>query len=147
MTDNANLYDFINVDDLPEDLRGKLHRETKDSARAYAEIVCGAPRPLNISEIVAVATRKFGADNVPGYQTVRGYLNTALENGLISKPSRQFYAAPGVTNDEDEGEAEAPVEQTEETAEEKPARRSRKAKAEDAAPAEQTAEDDPLADL
>lgn len=89
--EDEGLYDFSNVDDLPEELARKLRRESGDRVDAYADIVRQAPRPLNITEVMAVAVRKYTADEVPTAQSVRKYLNSAVERGMIEKPTRQTY--------------------------------------------------------
>lgn len=108
----VDLYDFTNTDDLPSELASKLNSvrvATQNQAKAYAEIVANAPMPLSISQIMAVATRKWTAARVPGIQTVRSYLNIALDEKMISKPTRQTYskydaALPIPGADEDDAE-------------------------------------------
>lgn len=89
---DKNLYDFEHVDDLPEELRGAVQR-TKLPVDEYAEIVTAAPHPLSMSQIRAVAHRK-GLE-LPSENTVRKYLDQAIERGLICRISRQKYAKPG----------------------------------------------------
>lgn len=94
---NKDLYNFSDLSDLPREIARKLTtRSESTKAAEYAAIVNEAPLPkLSITQIMAVAIRKFGAANVPGQQSIRGYLNAAHEAGLISKPSRQFYGKKG----------------------------------------------------
>lgn len=92
-----NLYDFADLSDLPAELQEALETQTTDNARKYADIVKngalkGYPS-LNIRQIEAVATRMFGADNVPTTATVRAYLNAAVKLKLIGKPTRNSYGA------------------------------------------------------
>jgi hypothetical protein len=105
-----DFFDFADLSDLPEELRGKLTRETDEAVKAWAGIVQqGVARgydALNINQIVAVAHR-MGVE-VPGMQTVRGYLKRAIELKLIGKPTPRSYGAPGVVvagDDEDEADA------------------------------------------
>ena len=89
----ANPFDFANLSDLPEDLQKKLHTETSDSAKVFADVViagaaAGFPE-LEINQIMAAAIR-MGID-VPTQQTVRNYLNKAVDLKMIAKPSRQTY--------------------------------------------------------
>lgn len=86
-------FDFTDLSDLPEDLQKKLHTDTNDRAVEYAEVVRkGAEagiEELDINQIIAAATR-MGMEP-PTQQTVRGYLNKAVDLGLVVKPSRQTY--------------------------------------------------------
>lgn len=90
----ANLYDFADLSDLPEDVAKPLQTETRDNAKVYAAFVTGAKdagyESLNIREITAVAFRALG--KVPTQATVRAYLNEAVKLGLISKPTRASYS-------------------------------------------------------
>lgn len=92
---NKNPFDFTDLSDLPEDLANKLHTDTNENAVAYAEVVRKGAEAglseLDINQIIAAATR-LGLD-VPKQQTVRNYLNKAVELGLINKPTRQTYGA------------------------------------------------------
>ena len=94
MTDK-NLFDFANLDDLPEELASPLQTETRDNAVQYAQIVKDGAAAgfdsLNIRQITAVAFRKFG--KVPTQATVRAYLNEAVKLKLIGKPTRASYSA------------------------------------------------------
>lgn len=92
---NKNVYDFSDISDLPEAIAKRVAVENKSvAATAWAKIVIdgakhGMPN-MEINQIIAVATR-LGIE-VPTAQTVRGYLNKAVENGLLVKPTRQTYA-------------------------------------------------------
>jgi len=92
-----NLYDFIDLSDVSPELAARVGNEDRnEKVKAFADIVANAPiKKMSIGQVEVVASRLFGADNVPSTATVRAYLNDAVENGWISKPSRQFYAAPG----------------------------------------------------
>lgn len=101
----AGLFNFNDLSDLPEELQGKLHSDKDASAREWAEIVnagvaAGFPR-LSLKQIEAVATRAKIA--VPTEQTIRGYLNRAVELKLIGKPTRSTY---GDVKDHDENAAD-----------------------------------------
>lgn len=92
-----NVYDFADLSDLPTELQEALETQTTDNARKYADIVkngaAAGYASLNIRQIEAVATRLFGADNVPTTATVRAYLNAAVKLKLIGKPTRNSYGA------------------------------------------------------
>lgn len=87
-------FDFSDLTDLPEDLAKRLHSESNDQAAAFAEVVRkGAEaghEELDINQIMAAAIR-MGME-VPTQQTVRNYLNKAVELGMIKKPTRQTYS-------------------------------------------------------
>lgn len=96
MTNNkftADMFNFADLSDLPEELQGKLHRDGDDKAKEWAGIVQTAVahgiKSLGITQIIAVATR--AQLTVPGEQTVRNYLNRAVELKLIGKPTRVTY--------------------------------------------------------
>jgi hypothetical protein len=93
----ANPFDFSNLSDLPDDLQKKLHTETSDSAKVFADVVIAGAAAgfaeLEINQIMAAAIR-MGIE-VPTQQTVRNYLNKAVDLKLISKPSRQTYGVVG----------------------------------------------------
>lgn len=86
-------FDFTDLSDLPEELQKKLYSDTMENARVYADVVRKGAEAgydeLDINQIIAAATR-MGID-VPTPQTVRNYLNKAVAEGMISKPSRQSY--------------------------------------------------------
>ena len=111
MTANTtkNPFDFADLSDLPEDLQKKLYTETTDNAKVYAEVVIAGAAAgyseLEINQIMAAATR-MGIE-VPTQQTVRGYLNKAVELGLIKKPSRQTYGAIAAAEATAKGKAKA----------------------------------------
>lgn len=110
-----NPFDFADLSDLPEELAGKLTRDTDESVRAWAEVVnkgvaAGYPE-LSINQITAAATR-LGLE-IPTQQTVRNYLNRAVELKLIGKPTRMSYGAPGAVSAAEPVDApEAPVVQS-----------------------------------
>jgi len=133
-TPSKNPFDFTDLSDLPPELASKLNTETDDMAREYAAIVAagaeaGHPE-LTINHIIAAATRM--GKEVPTAQTVRGYLNKAVDLGLIVKPTRQSYGAAVEAVDG----GETPVT--------KPAP---KAKAEAVVSADPVVTSDPLADI
>lgn len=115
MTKDA--FDFADLSDLPEELAGKLTRDTDESVKAWAEVVNkGVARgftELSINQITAAATR-LGLE-IPTQQTVRNYLNRAVELKLIGKPKRMSYGAAGAVS------AAEPVEAPEDTVAEKSA--------------------------
>ena len=92
-----NPFDFADLSDLPEELAGKLTRDTDEAVRAWADVVKKGAEAgfteLSINQIIAAATR-LGLD-VPTQQTVRNYLNRAVELKLIGKPTRMTYGVTG----------------------------------------------------
>ena len=103
-----DLFDFADLTDLPAELADKLQRGGDDSAKEWAEIVTlGAERgytELSINQIIAVASRM--GKEIPTQQTVRNYLNRAVELKLIGKPTRMSYGPVGA-----EGAADAPADE------------------------------------
>lgn len=93
-----NPFDFSDTSDLPEAIAKQLTPSTDRSvaARGWANVVIAGRdaglNELNINQIMAAATRM--QMEVPTAQTVRNYLNKAVELGYITKPGRQSYAAP-----------------------------------------------------
>lgn len=123
----ADLFNFADVSDLPEELRKKFEGETTDNAKNYADIVHRAAAAghasLDINQITAVALR-LGYKAV-GQQTVRNYLNKAVELKLIGKPTRLTYGPDASVNAGDEPEAPA-AEGTEEAKETKASKKADK---------------------
>lgn len=95
-----DLFDFADLSDLPEELAEKLTKGGDDSAREWGSIVLkGADRgytELSINQIIAVASR-MGME-IPTQQTVRNYLNRAVELRVIGKPTRMTYGPVGATS-------------------------------------------------
>ncbi len=89
-------WDFSDVSDLDADLANSLSRKTssgkQDNIVKYADLVSGAGKPVNIAQIRAAASRVFGTTH--GTQTVRGYVQDAAEQGLLSRVNKTQYAAP-----------------------------------------------------
>lgn len=90
-------FDFNDLSDLPEELQSKLTSDTDSQERAWASVVQkGVERgygELSINQVIAAAIR-MGFE-IPTVTTVRNYLNKAVARGLIGKPTRQTYGAPG----------------------------------------------------
>lgn len=96
----ANPFDFTNTDDLPEAIASRVKTQSGTAAAIeWASVVAKGRdfnmNQLNIAQIIAAATR-LGI-TVPTDQTVRGYLNKAVDAGLLSKPSRETYASVAKT--------------------------------------------------
>lgn len=113
MTDQKNAFDFTDVSDLPEELAAKLTAETNGNVDAFVGVVAKGKEAgydtLEINQIMAAATR-LGIE-VPTQQTVRNYLNKAVEQGKLVKPTRQTYAvADGSVVASEEANAEAAAE-------------------------------------
>lgn len=111
----ADLYDFSDLSDLPEDLQSKLASNGGQEPALVGQIVdivVNAPRILTLAQIIAVATR-MGLE-LPAETTVRAYVNRAVKDGRIVKATRQSYGAP-VPGEEAAEEADpvadAPVEE------------------------------------
>lgn len=81
-------FDFSALPAAP--VRGGVEPEL---VSVLAALVNAAPRALGIKEIIAVAVAS--GIEVPAETTVRTYLNRAADDGRISKPTRQTYAAAG----------------------------------------------------
>lgn len=94
---SKNPFDFSDLSDLPAELAAKLTVETNGNVDAFVGVVTEAAKygikTLGINEITAAAIR-MGIE-VPTQQTVRNYLNTAVSQGKLMKPTRQSYALPG----------------------------------------------------
>lgn len=107
----AAMFDFADLTDLPEDIQGKLHRDGDDKAKEWAGIVQAAVaygvKSLGITQIIAVATR--AGIHIPGEQTVRNYLNRAVELKLIGKPTRVTYGDVASHVADAEGDAADPA--------------------------------------
>ena len=92
-----NPFDFSDLSDLPEELANKLTAETNGNVDAFVGVVhqgaAAGLATIEINQIMAAAIR-LGIE-VPTQQTVRGYLNKAVEQGKLVKPTRQTYAVPG----------------------------------------------------
>lgn len=132
-------FDFTDLTDLPEDLQKKLHRDTNDNAKEFAEVVAkGAAAgvtELDINQIMAAAMR-MGIE-VPTQQTVRDYLNKAVKLGLLTKPTRQTYAV---------GPKLGEVEEAEETPKKAPAKKKTAPKAAKAETKDEVVAEEPPAD-
>ena len=116
-TNSNDLYDFANLDGVPDELAAAVQKErTGRNQELYAAVVSavsGAPIALGIKQIMVVLI-KMGVE-VPAESTVRNYLNSAVEAGDIGKPSRQSYWTVESHVEEaeqaDDAPAEAPVEE------------------------------------
>ena len=96
----ANIFDFNNTDDLPKELGNKLKTEKLDRSAPFVEVLRMAADqnvgPLDLNQITAAYVRL--GNEAPVNSTLRGYINSAVEAGLVVKPSRQTYAiAPAGT--------------------------------------------------
>lgn len=91
-----NLYDFNDLDDLPDDLAKRLSTSAvaNPNVGVYAGIVKAACEAglkiMSIGQIEAVAHRM--GITVKTQQTIRTALNSGVKAGLLFKPSRQTYA-------------------------------------------------------
>lgn len=112
---NKNPFDFSDMSDLPPELAAKLTAETNGKVDAFVEVVTKANefglKILDINTITAGAIR-MGIE-VPSSQTVRNYLNTAVSQGKLVKPTRQTYALPGNAPITEEAAGEAGADEPE----------------------------------
>lgn len=87
-----DLYDFTDLSDLPEDLQSKLSNSggaENPAVQKLVDIITNAPRPLSLTEVIAVGTRS--ELDLPSAQTVAKWVKKAAEEGRIFKPTRQTY--------------------------------------------------------
>jgi hypothetical protein len=106
---SKNPFDFSDLSDLPAELAQKLTAETNGNVDAFVAVVAaGAEAGLKVLEInqITAAAIRMGIE-VPTQQTVRNYLNAAVEQGKIVKPTRQTYALPGAVAEAAADEASA----------------------------------------
>jgi len=92
----TNIYDFSNLDDLPEELKDRVTRagaQEPDWVQDLEGIVVNAPRPIKLSQIL-IAAHRSGVE-LPTEQTVRNWLNKLEEAGRVTKPTRATYFGPG----------------------------------------------------
>ncbi|WFG40910.1 hypothetical protein ParaMal1_00026 [Paracoccus phage ParMal1] len=102
----ADLYDFSDLSDLPEDMQKRLATNggaEPELVGKIVEIVVNAPRALSLAQIIAVATR-MGLE-LPAETTVRSYVKRAIKDGRIALVTRQSYGAP-VADEEAADEAD-----------------------------------------
>lgn len=102
----ADLFDFSNTTDLPEELQSGINTDKAEKINKVVAILDNAPRPLTISEVQAVYFRAYKEQ--PAQTTLRSHLNAAVTEGKACKPSRQFYAAAGTVVMEEAPLEEAP---------------------------------------
>lgn len=88
-------FDFLNVEDLPEEIKSKFVGEVSENAKRVADILNdpSCPPALNITQVMAVYVRAYGP--LPTTATFRAWLNKAVANGIISKPTKQTYGPAG----------------------------------------------------
>jgi hypothetical protein len=96
-TPKANPFDFTDTSNLPEALAKRLSAPTATNNAAAAEWAGVVKEAAKYGlSVVTIAQIEAGATNmgmtVPSTQTVRGYLNKAVDEGLLIKPSRQSYS-------------------------------------------------------
>ena len=112
-----NAFDFTNLSDIAEtnpELAKKVANAAQDNINAVVDIFkagAAAGHPVLTLAQVQVAALRLEVD-LPADATVRKYVNTAIEQGLIVKVTRQSYAAAdadlaAVEVDEDEATEEA----------------------------------------
>lgn len=112
---DKNFFDFNDLSDLPEDLQDKLTVATNGSVDDLVKVVAAGKEAgfdaLSLNQVKAAGMR-MGIE-MPTDATIRNWLNTGVEQGKLSKPSRQTYAITGAVPIVEEAEApvEAPVEE------------------------------------
>lgn len=98
----SDLYDFSDVSDLSDSLKGRLTAggsRTNPLVAVYLDIVVkarsdGGIEVINISQVEAIAERmKLPSKS---QQSIRGALNVSVAAGALTKPSRQTYAVADV---------------------------------------------------
>lgn len=98
---SADIYDFSDLSDLPEEMQTRLTANGGVEPEWVAEvedIIVNAPKPLSLAQVIAVAIRK--KVDLPAETTVRSRINSLKDEGRVSKPTRQTYAAPGAKVEE-----------------------------------------------
>ena len=109
MTDN--IFDFSDLSDLPEDLKGKLTSPggVNPNIDVVAKIVEAAAvagiNALSITQIAAVSFRM--GNSAISQQSMRNALNAAVKFGRLAKPTRQTYAVPSSAMDVAEAVADS----------------------------------------
>lgn len=92
-----NPFDFNDLSDLPEDLQDKLTVATNGSVNEIVKVVAAGKEAgfdaLSLNQIKAAGLR-MGIE-LPTDATIRAWLNTGVEQGKLTKPSRQTYAIAG----------------------------------------------------
>lgn len=89
-----DLYNFEELDGVPAELAEAITKErsgvNEALYNAVVTAVSGAPIALGIKQVMVVLHKMEGVE-VPTENTVRAYLNRAVANAAIGKPSRQSY--------------------------------------------------------
>ena len=85
----------------------RRRRAEPEMLSVFESLVNSAPRKLGIKEIMSVA--EASGLEVPKENTMRNWLNRLVEEDRISKPSRQFYAAAGTPQENDEDDDDEDV--------------------------------------
>ena len=110
--DNANPFDFNDLSDLPKELQEKLTAATNGSVDDLVKIIAAGKEAgfdaLTLNQVKAAGMR-MGME-MPTDATIRNWLNTGVEQGKLTKPSRQTYAIVGTVASVEE----APVGKSEE---------------------------------
>ena len=106
---NKNPFDFTDTSDLPEGLAAKLTKSGSSGSTAFMAVVSvvqaaadAGINQLTLNQIAAAAHRM--ELNVPTEATVRNWLNKAVKQGYLSKPTRQTYALAGTVAQEPDDE-------------------------------------------
>lgn len=116
---NPNIFDTNDFADVPKDIADKLATETNAGATLWGALVVAAAEAgvteMDINTLMAFAHKAiarapgvyFPVDySIPTQQTVRNYLNKAIDMKIIAKPSRQTY---GVISEVTEAVEAAPA--------------------------------------
>ena len=112
-----DVFDFSDISDLPAEIAEGMETAVSNKAQEWAQVLIAAQEAgydrLTLKQVAAVAYRM--GYTVPKRSTVRNYLNAAVAQGLIGKPTRSTYSADtsvvaeGDDDEADESTADAPV--------------------------------------
>lgn len=92
----ANAFDFSDVNDLPADLAASVLSERTQAdhnAELIAALIAAAGRPVTVAETMAAVYRAFPELRVMKQNTIRNYMNRAVEKGTLFKDGRNHWTA------------------------------------------------------
>lgn len=107
----ADLFNFADTSDLPTEVAERLAAGGGESplVQTIIALVNVAGRPVTLVEVIGALHRVVEGE-LPTENTLRKYINTAVETGRLSKPTRQTYAAYSADVVNAEPDAVDPVE-------------------------------------
>ncbi len=92
----ANAFDFSDVADLPEDLATSVLAErtqADQNASDIAALIAAAGRSVTVAETRAAVYRALPELRDLKVNTIRNYMNRAVEKGLLFKDGRNHWTA------------------------------------------------------